>query len=125
MLYISDGRSQDAQAGSYWRDHGKSQAGTQDTSDLEAPPHSRLQGADDAAVMGTLGSVLFEGQSKGQDQMAPGASVSTSSAPFLVAPKKARLKSMYSYLAYYPVLPLRANTLFGTSQLVDGSQDPT
>ena len=65
MFYISDGRPQDTQAGSHWRDHGKSQAGSQDTGYLEAPLHSRLQRTDDATVLGTSGSVLSEGQFEG------------------------------------------------------------
>ena len=78
MLYISDGRSQDTQAGSDWRDRGKSQADSQDTSHLEIPLRSRLQRTDDATVLGSLSSVLLEWQSEKQGQMVPGASVSTS-----------------------------------------------
>ena len=66
MLYISDGRPQDTQAGPDWRDRGKSQAGSQDTGYLEAPLHSRLQRTDDAAVLGPISSFLFQGQSEGQ-----------------------------------------------------------
>jgi hypothetical protein len=88
MLYVLDSRPQDIQAESDWRDRSKSQARSQDTSYLEAPLHSRLQRTDDATVLGTSGSVLSEGQSEGQDQMAPGAWVSISWAPYPVRSKE-------------------------------------
>jgi hypothetical protein len=76
--YASDRRPEVTEAASYWPDRDKSQTGSQGTSYLEAPSHCRLQGTDDAAVLGTLNSVLLEGQPEGQDRMVPSAWVSTS-----------------------------------------------
>lgn len=86
--YASDGRPEDTEAASYWPDRDKNQTGSQGASYLEAPPHCRLQGTDDAAVLGTLSSILLEGQPEGQNQMVPSAWVSTSWFPRIGALRK-------------------------------------
>jgi hypothetical protein len=50
-------RSQDAQPGPDWRYPSKSQAASEDTSDVKIFPHDRLQISDIASVIGTLGSI--------------------------------------------------------------------
>lgn len=65
LPYASDGRPEDTQAGSYWPGRDKNQTGSQGTGYLEASSHCRLQETVDAAVLGTLSSVPFEGQPEG------------------------------------------------------------